>query len=150
MTSTPKQSEASKEARRMAAVILDVLAGSRTPLQAAQTLEVSLPRYYQLEARSLGGLLLACESRPRGRHSSVEAELSKARKEADRLRRELTRYQSLVRLTQRTIGVSPPAPAKTTGPRKRRPMVRALRQADRLRREADSEPEPPTKETAGE
>ena len=58
--------------RRLAAVILDVLAGSRTPPQAAEALGVSLPRYYQLEARALGGLVAACESRPRGRQPEVD------------------------------------------------------------------------------
>ncbi|MFO0802005.1 MAG: hypothetical protein U0791_02620 [Gemmataceae bacterium] len=56
--------EASREAKRMAAILLDVLAGSRTPTQAAETLGVSLPRYYQLESRGLDGLLMACEPRP--------------------------------------------------------------------------------------
>jgi hypothetical protein len=48
----------------------------------------------------------------------------------------LTRYQTLVRLTQRTVGVSPPAPSKETGKkRKRRPTVRAMRRAEQLREE---------------
>lgn len=143
MTATPhKEPETSKEAKRMAIAILDVLAGSRKPLQAAEALGVSLPRYYQLEARALTGLLLACESRPRGRQASVETELASARKEVDQLRRELTRYQSLVRLTQRTVGVPPPVPVKA-GKRKRKPVVRAMRRAEQLRGEAASGTEPP-------
>src|SRR5438094_2955527 len=97
---TPSRGEpqTSREAKRLAAVVLDVLAGSRTPPQAAEALGVSLPRYYQLEARALGGLLAACESRPRGRRPDIEAELSGVRKELDRVKRELARAQSLVRL----------------------------------------------------
>lgn len=141
-TTTPaREPEATREARKLAAVVLDVLAGSRTPPQAAEALGVSLPRYYQLEARALGGLVAACESRPRGRRPDVEAELTTVRKELDRVKRELARAQSLVRLTQRTIGVAPPAPAKP-GKRKRKPVVRALRRAEQWHAEA-SGPTPP-------
>jgi hypothetical protein len=134
--------DASREAKRLAAVVLDVLAGARTPPQAAEALGVSLPRYYQLEARALGGLLGACESRPRGRRPDAGAELACARKELERLKRELARSQALVRLTQRAVGVAPPAPAKP-GKRKRKPLVRALRRAEQLREEARSGTEPP-------
>jgi len=41
--------DTSATAKRLAAAILEVLAGARTPTEAAQTLELSLPRYYQLE-----------------------------------------------------------------------------------------------------
>ena len=37
---------ASAEAKRVAAAILEVLAGARTPTEAAQALGLSLPRYY--------------------------------------------------------------------------------------------------------
>jgi hypothetical protein len=124
----------------LAAVILDVLAGSRTPTQAAEALSLSLPRYYQLEVRALGGLIGACEPRPRGRRVEVTAELARANKEVDRLKRELSRAQALVRLTQRTVGVPAPAPEKAGArKRKRKPAVRALRRAEVLRSE---EPEP--------
>jgi hypothetical protein len=134
--------EASKEAKQLAATLLDVLAGVRTPSQAAEALGVSLPRYYQLEDRALNGLVAACESRPRGRQADGEAHVRLLEKEVERLRRELARYQSLVRLTQRTVGVSPPpASAKESGGkrRKRRPSVRAMRRAERLREEASQE-----------
>ena len=136
-TPSPREAEASREAKRLAAVVFDVLAGSRTPLQAAETLSVSLPRYYQLEARAVSGLIAACERRPRGRRPDLEAELAGVRKEVDRLKRELARAQSLVRLTQRTVGVAPPTPRP---PRKRKgkPRVRAMRRAELLRAEAGS------------
>ena len=143
MKPTPahKEPDATREAKRLAAVVLDVLAGSRTPPQAAEALGVSLPRYYQLEARALGGLVSACESRPRGRRPDVEAEVVTLRKELERVKRELARAQSLVRLTQRTVGVAPPPPAKP-GKRKRKPVVRAMRRADQLR-ETESGTDPP-------
>jgi hypothetical protein len=131
--------EPSREAKRLAAVLLDVLAGTRTPLQAAEVLGVSLPRYYQLEDRGLAGLTRACEARPRGRRADAQAEVQSLKNETERLKKELSRYQSLVRLTQRTVGVPPPAPsAKAAGRRrKRRPTVRALRRAEQLRAEAE-------------
>ena len=131
--------DASREAKRMAAILLDVLAGSRTPTQAAETLGVSLPRYYQLESRGLDGLLAACEPRPRGRQAATGTQDETLRRDNERLRRELSRQQSLVRLTQRTLGVAPPPPVKATGKRKpRRPTVRAMRRAEELRDETST------------
>jgi hypothetical protein len=49
----------------------------------------------------------------------------------------VARYQTLLRLTQRTVGVPPAAPAKAAAnKRKRKPVVRAMRRAERLRAEA--------------
>jgi hypothetical protein len=67
-------------------------------------------------------------------------------RENERLRRDLGRQQSLVRLTQRSIGLSPPPPLpKSAGKkgRKRKPVVRALSMAARLKQEADAA-EPPS------
>lgn len=47
--------QATSDARRRAAAVLEVLAGARTPTQAAEALGVSLPRYYLLEQRAIGG-----------------------------------------------------------------------------------------------
>src|SRR5580658_649043 len=81
--------DSSREAKRLAAAILEVLAGGRTPTQAAQALSVSLPRYYQVEARGLRGLLTACEPRPRGRQSNLNAEVAGLRQHNERLQRDL-------------------------------------------------------------
>ena len=67
-----KSPVASLEAKRIAALVLEVLAGTRTPAEAAASLEVSLPRYYQLEGRAFQGLVAACEPLPHGRHSTPE------------------------------------------------------------------------------
>lgn len=125
----------SREAQRQAAAILEVLAGARTPAQAAEALGVSLPRYYQLEGRALGGLVSACEPRSPGRSSSPARELAQLRCQHDRLQRELVRQQTLLRVAQRSIGLAPPAPAPKQGSKKRRrrPVVRALGAAAQLR-----------------
>jgi hypothetical protein len=51
------------EAQRLAAMILECLAGVRAPPSAAEILGISLPRYYQLEARALQGLVAALAPR---------------------------------------------------------------------------------------
>jgi hypothetical protein len=125
--------DSSRDARKMAAVLLEVLAGLRTPVQAAEVLQVSLPRYYQLESRALGGFVTACEARPKGRQPDA-VKLETLRRDNERLQRDLTRQQSLVRLTQRTVGVAAPPPVKVDArKRKRKPMVRALRRVEQLR-----------------
>jgi hypothetical protein len=132
---------ASAEAKRLAAAILEVLAGARTPTDAAQTLGLSLPRYYLLEDRALHGMLVACEPRTIGRGPSPESALAALRRECDQLRRECGRQQALVRAAQRTIGLAPPTPP-ARGPerdgkkrRRRRPTARALRAAAQLKKD---------------
>ena len=120
-----------KDAQRLAAVILEVLAGARTPTQAAAALSVSVPRYYQMETRALRGLVEACEAKPRGRAPSMDKELATVRREQERLQRELSRHQSLVRVTQRHLGLAPPAPAAGKK-RRRRAVARALTAAKQL------------------
>jgi hypothetical protein len=127
----------SPEGKRRSAVVLEVLAGARTPQQGAEALGLSLPGFYQLEDRATLHLQYGCELRPRGRQANGESKAAALAKEVERLRQEVGRYQALLRLTQRTVGVPPAAPAKATGKRKRKPMVRAMRRAERLRAEAD-------------
>ncbi len=125
------------EAKRLAAAILEVLAGARTPTEAATALGLSVPRYYQVEARGLKGLLAACEPRPRGRVRSPESATAKLSRENQVLQRELTRSQALARAAQRAVGLSPPVPGLNKAgkkPRKRR-VARALSVAQRLQQE---------------
>lgn len=135
------------EAKRVAAAILEVLAGARTPTEAAAVLGLSVPRYYQVEAQALRGLLEACEPKPRGRVRSVETEAQTLSKENQRLQRELTRHQTLARAAQRAVGLSPPPPpvASKNGkkPRKRR-VARALSVAERLKEQTNSATMPST------
>jgi hypothetical protein len=137
----------SRDAQRYAAVILEVLAGVRTPTEAAAMLSVSLPRYYLWEQRALAGLVRACEPRPKGKAASERHKIAVLEKEVAGLRQDCARQQALVRASQRTIGLaaaSPPAakPAAKAGgkdgakaagtvagkaKRKRRPVARALK-----------------------
>lgn len=137
---------ASLEAKRRAAVILEVLAGSRRPSEAATALGVTVPRYYFLEAQALAGLLAACEPRtlagPR-----PETRLAQLEKQLRERERECARQQALVRAAQRTVGlaappiVKPVAGGKTAANgvkngrsrRRRKPTVRALKAAGALR-----------------
>jgi hypothetical protein len=130
--------QVSPDAKRRTAVLLEVLAGLRTPQQGAEALGLSLPGFYQLEDRATLQLQLGCEARPRGRQATGESKAAALAKEVERLKQEVGRYQALLRLTQRTVGVPPAAPAKA-GKRKRKPVVRAMRRAERLRAEADQE-----------
>jgi len=139
------------EARRAAAVILEVLAGVRTPASAAAALSIRLPRYYLLEQRAIGGLIAACEPRPVGRLVSSDRRLARLERELAVSRRELARHQALARSTQRALGLAPPAAgapaavaavsnaqgASSGTKRRRKPAVRALRAA-RMLRAADS------------
>jgi len=125
----------SPEAKRMAAAILEVLAGARTPTEAAQALGLSVPRYYQIETRALSGLLAACEVRPKGRQPNPASEVAVLRQQNQRLQQEVTRHQALARAAQRAVGLSPPAPtaaAKAGKKTRRRRVARALSVAQRL------------------
>jgi hypothetical protein len=128
---------AGAEARRLAAAVLEVLAGMQTPSGAARALGLSLARYYQVEARALAGLVAACEARRRGRQPG--SELAELRRECERLRRECARQQALVRAARRTVGLAeappPPPAARPEGRvrRRRRPVARALKAVAQLR-----------------
>jgi hypothetical protein len=133
--------DAGPEAQRLAAAILDVLAGVRTPAAAAEALGVSQPRYFQVEARAMQALVDSCKPRPCGRTRSADKELASLRRQLQRLQQEVNRQQTLLRLAQRSIGLPPPKKAgekpagKDKGKRRpRRPVVRALRAAEALHR----------------
>jgi hypothetical protein len=134
------------EARRWASVILEVLAGLRSPPQAAQALGVSLPRYSAGELRALHGLLAACQPRPHGRVRSEASVLAALQRECAQLRQQCARQQSLLRLAQRAVGL--PAAPPSTRPagkkqRGRKPTVRALQAVKQLQQQ-ELRPEPQT------
>jgi len=133
----PRVEGGSPDARKVAAAILDVLGGIRTPTSAAEAVGVSLPRYYALECRAIEGMVKACEPRPKGRVRSPAHEVPALRKEIEKLTRECERKQALLRAAQRTVGLAMPAPVPK-GKRRRKPVVRALKAAAVLRSEPSS------------
>jgi hypothetical protein len=154
----------SSQANRLAVVILEVLAGVKTPTQAATDLGLSLPRYYQLETRALEGLVQALEPRPKGKQPLPANQIAALQRELEEARRACARQQALARVAQRTLAiklaprpkVKPPSaqatsksadgksaePRDRAGRRRRRPAVRALKAVQALRknvRPAESE-----------
>ncbi len=138
---------ASVEARQLAAVILQVLAGELGTSEAATALGKSPAQYYKLEVRALEGLLQGCEPRPRGRQRNSDQELAGLQTSNARLERECARLQSLVRLLGKTVpgkgktkrcAAKPPVPKKEKAkPKKgktkrRKGKVRALRLAAQM------------------
>jgi hypothetical protein len=127
----------SGQARKLAAAILEVLAGLRTVHDAACALEVSLPRYYACELRALQGLVAACEPLPRGRQPTAQGEIAALKRRCEQLQQQLVRQQTLLRLAQRSIGLSPATPQASKpsgqGKRRRRPRLRALQAIEQLR-----------------
>jgi hypothetical protein len=133
------------ETKRRAAIVLEVLAGMRTPSEAAAALGLSVNYYYVLERKALQGLLDACQAQPKGASGpGLDRQLARLQKELDKCRRECLRQASLVRATERAIGL--PAVTKPAGPskansgkegkktkRRRRPTIRAMRAAKTLR-----------------
>jgi hypothetical protein len=139
----------SSEANRLAVVILEVLAGVKTPSQAATELGLSLPRYYQLETRALEGLVAALEPRPKGKQPLPANQIAALERELEAAQRACARQQALARVAQRTLAVKlaprpKPKPVATTPSkspepgagrrRKRRPAVRALKAVQALRK----------------
>ena len=126
------------QAQRFAATILEVLGGLRSPPEAAETLAVSLPRYYQLEARALEGLVAALAPRPQGKQPSLQNRITALEKQLEAARRQCARQEALVRVTQRSLGLAtgaakPSEPSRDArGRKKRRPTVRALKAARTL------------------
>lgn len=139
--------QGTSEAKQRAAAILEVLAGTRTPADAAAALGTSLPRYYLLEQRALQGLLSACEPRPKGRVADDARRMAELQRSVSRWERECLRQQALARALQRAVGLSAPVPGKSPGKasgkasgaspgkkaRCRKPVARALKAAATLR-----------------
>ena len=131
-------------ASQVAACVLEVLAGVRTPAEAAGELGVSLPRYYQMEQRALQGLVRGCEPPPRGRVATPEGELARLRRDNERLTRACQRQQALVRLARQAAGLANPASkpghGSEAGGKKRRPRrsARGHEAARRLRHQAEA------------
>lgn len=134
--SGPRPLGGDEDAKRRAVMILEVLAGLRTPSEASAALGITAMRYYVLERRALEGMVGALGPRPKGRRQRPEDALAELRREKVRLEREGGRLQALVRAAQRTMGL-PPTPSrerkKGDKRRPRRPQVRAVKTIALLR-----------------
>jgi len=132
--------EGTEDARKKAALILEVLAGVKRPSDASQVLGATLQAYYAWEAKALQAFVKALEPHgrgPRRRPDTVIAELAREKK---RLEQELARKGSFIRMAERAMGFGPlgrPKPdLQKNGRRKRRPDVRAVRAVALLRKPA--------------
>lgn len=130
-----KSVRGSDAARRLAALLLEAWSGVRSTQSAADAMGIVLTRFYQLEARALASLVQAMEPRPRGRQRTHAGELAKLKADNQRLSRDVERFQSLYRTSQRALGIAvakAPEKANTAAPgskRKRGPRKRARGQA---------------------
>jgi hypothetical protein len=118
------------QGRRQSAAVLEVLAGLRTPQQAAQALSLSLPTYFNLETRALRGLVFACCAQPPGRQKTLVPQLRQAQAKVADLQRQVGRYQALLRTARQGVGLAPAAEVKPLPGSKRKvkkPSVRAIR-----------------------
>ncbi len=128
----------SREAKRIASVILAVLSGERGPQEGSESLGVSLNRYYQLERRALAGMISGLEPKPKGKRASPERRIAELESSKARLEKELKRQQSLLRAAQRSLGVRPAKKGDKIGPKgrktkaRRRGVVRGMKLAASL------------------
>ena len=97
----------SKRARQITVAVLETLSGELGPSEAAQSLRISLSRYYQLETRALLGMLTAVEPRSKGPQKTPQREIEALRAEKTKLEKDLRRHQALLRAAQRSVGLSP-------------------------------------------
>ena len=97
--------KASTRARQVAVAVLGTLSGELGVTEAAESLGVSLSRYYQLETKALEGMLRALEPRRKGPQMTPERELKALRTEKAALEKELRRHQNLLRAAHRTVGL---------------------------------------------
>ena len=123
----------SVDARRAAAMMLEVMSGVRTPTEAAQVLGMSQMKYYLAESRALQGMVTALEPRPRGRRTKKSEDiLAKVTQERDRLKRDLNRMTSLLRLVRKGAKLGEPEQTMKSGRKRRKPVCRAEKLMKRL------------------
>lgn len=134
---SPKALTGSAGARRTCALLLEAFAGLRSTVEVAEALGVTQPRYYQLEARGLQGMIDALEPRKRGRQKSTQDALVASEQERQRMQRELMRYQALYRTSQRCLGVKKAEPKSTKRTRRVRKKARGHRVISVLREGAE-------------
>ena len=144
--------EGSKEAKKAAMAVLEVLAGLRKPSEAHKELGCSLQRYYAIEARAIQGLITSLENRDHRRQRRPETKIKELEKELERTTRELNRAQTLIRMAQRTVGMKAATnklPASKKGKRRRKATVRAKKVAKVLKTKLEKQMAKPELALAG-
>ena len=130
-----------REGRKVAALVLEVLAGELNPSEAAEILQVGLSRYYQMEKRALEGLIRACGTPERkGRQKSEAVRIKELERELQTQQREYRRAQALLRAAQKIGGIATAVAEmrgrkSKNGRKRRQPMARALKAAQTLCKE---------------
>lgn len=128
--------KADEQMRREAACVLEVLAGLRSPEEAAKVIGVSVPTYYNLEAKALKGLLHGCRTESPGRRMALEKRVAEAEQRAAELERQLRRYRSVLRNARRAAQILGDSDeSQETGSEsgsRRTPRVRARRAIEAL------------------
>jgi hypothetical protein len=115
-----------REARKAAAVILEVLTGRVRPQEGAAALGVGVQRYYRVEKQALEALVKGCEPRPRGRRAPRPQEHeAHLRERIRRLENEVARHQAIARAAHKALGILP----ARVDPKKRKPRGPAFRAA---------------------
>ena len=144
--------QVSPESRKQAACVLEVLAGLRSPEQAAEVLGVTLQTYYNIETRALRGLVHGCTSTPPGRTMMLLKQVRGLESKCGFLEKQVGRYQALLRNAQRTAGLLPPPvePKARPGAKRKpkKPSIRALRAIQAIGR-ADASAAPPEASSIG-
>lgn len=129
----------SEEAKRQAAVILEVMSGVRSAQEGSDVLGISPMRYYSLEDRALQGMVKALEPRPKGRRMrSPEDALKLAEKERERYKREVGRLQTLLRMVRKSVHLQEPrvvrgVESKVNGKKVKKPLRRVDKLLERLK-----------------
>jgi hypothetical protein len=128
--------EGSKDARRQAVLVLELLTGLRSPSETCEALGCSSTRVYQLETRALQAVITAMEPRPRGPQPNLERRIAELERDKEALADELQRTQALLRAAYRSFGVPASAapgggskPASRTRASKRRKKPARARKA---------------------
>jgi transposase InsO family protein len=118
-----------------------------TPKQAGESLGITLPRYYALEVDAFGGFLRALEPKSQGYQRTPEREVERLEKENARLSREAERMKTLLRASQRMVGMLAAVPKVKTpaGPvgkdvKKGRKPKKAVIRVMRLKEHLESAP----------
>ena len=94
--------QSDETAKKRVWALLQVLSGQMGVTEAAKAAVISVPRYYQLEKKALGAMLLAL-SPMQGRGQPMER-LEKLQKQSEVLQEENARQKQLLRMARRLWG----------------------------------------------